>query len=93
MKTFSAWWLSWYAAGRAENATANHAAKVMDGREKRVTTAAGEGRRQGMAAGDKSVNNRQQEWLATKRVMVARAMVTAKRVVGKQRRRQRQQRE
>ena len=24
MKTFSAWWFSWYAAGRAENATTNH---------------------------------------------------------------------
>ena len=23
MKTFSAWWFSWYAAGRAENATTN----------------------------------------------------------------------
>jgi hypothetical protein len=24
MKTFSAWWFSWYAAGRTENATTNH---------------------------------------------------------------------
>jgi hypothetical protein len=24
MKMFSAWWFSWYAAGRAENATTNH---------------------------------------------------------------------
>jgi len=23
MKTFSAWWFSWYAAGRAENSTTN----------------------------------------------------------------------
>jgi len=34
----------------------------MDGREKRVMTAAGEGWQQGTAAGDESVNNQQQEW-------------------------------
>ncbi len=40
MKTFSAWWFSWYAAGQAENTTANHpstgAATLID------KTAAGE---------------------------------------------------
>ena len=58
---------------------------MMDGREKRVTTATGEGWQQGTAAGDKSVDNRQQKWQVAKRVMAARAMETAKRVVGEQR--------
>ena len=50
--------------------------EVIDGREKRVTpTAAGEGRRQGTAAGDESVDNRQREWWATKRAMESRVMV------------------
>jgi len=67
------------------------AVKVMDGREKRVTTAAGEDWR-GTSAGDESVDNRQLEWRAAKRAMAARAMPTAKRVVGEQRRWQRRQR-
>jgi hypothetical protein len=60
------------------------AAKAIDGWEMRVTTADGKGWRQGTAVGDKSVDNRQQEWRAAKRAMATRAMVTAKRVVGEQ---------
>ena len=48
-----------WACRERNNQPSTGAAKVMDGRDKRVKIAAGKGRRLGMAAGDESVDNRQ----------------------------------
>jgi hypothetical protein len=68
-----------WACRECNNQSSTGAAKVMDGRDKRVTIAAGEGPQQGTAAGNKSVNNWQREWRVAKRAMAARAMAMAKR--------------
>ena len=40
MKTFSSWWFSWYAAGRAENATTNSGtSNIVSGGDEEVATA------------------------------------------------------
>jgi len=57
METLSAWWFSWYAAGRAENATTNHRQerrRCWIGQ--RLAKVGDRGRRP--AAGDESVDDR-----------------------------------